>query len=53
MERKPIIGECVDSFFIGFIDFMFKSKNVAESATLFLPHNFKHNNNKNLKLFFN
>ena len=38
-------------FCIGFIDFMFKSKNLTDYANLFSPNDFKKNNDTILKYF--
>ena len=38
-------------FCIGFIDFMFKRKNLTEYANLFSPNNFKKNDNIILSYF--
>ena len=40
-------------FCIGFIDFMFKGKTLAEYTNLFSPNNFKKNDDKILKYFMN
>ena len=44
---KPMCGY----FCIGFIDFMFRGKSMADLASLFLPHNFKQHNEVILNYF--
>ena len=40
-------------FCIGFIDFMFKGKTLTEYTNIFLPNNFKKNDNTILNYFMN
>ena len=40
-------------FCIGFIDYMFKGKNLTDYTNLFSPNNFKINDNIILKFFLN
>ena len=40
-------------FCIGFIDFMFKGKSLTEYTNLFLPHDFKENDDTILNYFMN